>query len=731
MLRSSKVLAVLAAALVVAACGGGGGGADAPAPGGGGGDGGGGGGGGGGGNPVDASAPLALNSGNYTTAASLALAFAELPLLTAQLAVQSARRWDRAGFPLTGSEACPNGGLQSFRLVDRDGNGVVSTGDGVTVDFGDCAVPVLAAVLTGRLSVELTTVGEGAARRIAGRFEVPQGSTLGQIGNPAAGVLGYAASFGFSAETTASRHTMSVRSDAADSLRISGRDSRGATVVETIHSLDLTRTERYDEARAQTQIALTYDSQIAGGRVVLSSPEPLLSYLNTFPEAGRLLVSGAGTTRAHVRTNFIASNPYATVVLDANGDGAGEAEALFAWEDLSSGFLWADTRRAPRYALYTERAYPAVPYRTTDFGWSIVNALTIAVGDTVWLQFTRVPTDLPALSARFRDLGPVTGYETSSTNVAGNVTVIGAMFSVRPATQLKHGRRYSLELSTDGGATWGAAVNVRDALGNRTEVGPFGIFFFSTNDNLRGSIAASGALLDRADRVVTLDASASVSTGRPIVRHAWRQVGGTALRIESPDAPTTRVSWGSSEPTGLERITIELTVTDAAGETDTVRFELHALSLGGVRSLLYVRSTAPTEYVGRGTSFAASEVHGPFSFEGSQAGTVRLFYRETDVSAFWHLTLSSGDGTPLRVGVYENAVDEFFPQPGRPILSLSGGVGGRCATVYGRFTVHEVVADGNGGFATLAVDFEQRCDSTTAPPLFGSVRLNSSVPLPR
>src|SRR6185295_2030419 len=45
----------------------------------------------------------------------------------------------------------------------------------------------------------------------------------------------------------------------------------------------------------------------------------------------------------------------------------------------------------------------------------------------------------------------------------------------------------------------------------------------------------------------------------------------------------------------------------------------------------------------------------------------------------------------------------------------------------GRFVVHEISYNPNGSVKRFAADFEQRCE-ITGPPLFGQVRINSTVP---
>jgi hypothetical protein len=50
------------------------------------------------------------------------------------------------------TSTCPNGGLLTITLTDRDGGGVASAGDRISVDARACAVPVITDIVTGRMA---------------------------------------------------------------------------------------------------------------------------------------------------------------------------------------------------------------------------------------------------------------------------------------------------------------------------------------------------------------------------------------------------------------------------------------------------------------------------------------------------------------------------------------------------------------------------------------------------
>ena len=60
------------------------------------------------------------------------------------------------------------------------------------------------------------------------------------------------------------------------------------------------------------------------------------------------------------------------------------------------------------------------------------------------------------------------------------------------------------------------------------------------------------------------------------------------------------------------------------------------------------------------------------------------------------------------------------------------GHGRGCNQTVGRFDVLEIQTDSvGGGITRLAVDFEQHCETAGAPALFGSYRVNSTIPIRR
>jgi len=92
------------------------------------------------------------------------------------------------------------------------------------------------------------------------------------------------------------------------------------------------------------------------------------------------------------------------------------------------------------------------------------------------------------------------------------------------------------------------------------------------------------------------------------------------------------------------------------------------------------------------------------------------------------LDFATAPGLPLAPGYYDDATRWPFQTVGPGLDVALDGRG--CNELTGRFIVFELVADGAGGVARFAADFEQHCEDR-APALFGAVRFHSDVPITR
>lgn len=698
-------MALLASAALGTGCGGGGGGQGGAAA------------------PVSAT-PLAITANNAASVAALAPAIGETVLTVAQFAVDSSRRFATRGNASPSVSACPNGGLLTVTLIDRDGDGVASAGDRISIESRDCAVPVITEVVTGTLQIDLGTPTGLPAGSLRGTVSLNDGLGFGASTTASARMLG---SLQFDWSSTVEQTRLHVTASTADDLRIlaGGTASGSVASTESIRGYDLTKTLKYDEARSLISMALRYESDALKGSVVVSTPDPLRAYLNTYPEAGRVEVAGAGGSKVVIKPNFTSNSDKFQYALDLNGDGTPDASGSVNWIDAAVGYLWWDGKselNGSGTGTYATRSFS-----TTDF--FVIPALewTTSSASSYRLQFSRpLATTTPTLFFRFADQGSSVNDSRTNANIDATAEVHGALIIVKPVAPFRHARYYELQVSLNG-TDWGNAVTVQDALGNSTSSNLWPGMSTITPGNLRAiATAQAGVLADTADRL-SLSGQTSIGRPRPITSYRWSQVSGTPLRFSDAAAAQTTVAWGDTPPTGVERAVVRLTVADDSGDTDVADLIILSGNLRSSSHVLYFRSAAG-DYIGQGATALFDPSIAQFQ-ESLSSGYLRASVITPGFSEWWDLNLASSNGLPLQVGAYENAIRAAFRGNQNGIDFYGSGRG--CNETSGRFDVLEIQTDSSGVITRLAVDFEQHCESANAPALLGSYRVNSSVPIRR
>jgi hypothetical protein len=147
------------------------------------------------------------------------------------------------------------------------------------------------------------------------------------------------------------------------------------------------------------------------------------------------------------------------------------------------------------------------------------------------------------------------------------------------------------------------------------------------------------------------------------------------------------------------------------------------------RTLLFWDS-APGDYIGEGRSEIYNGPNSVWTATTTGDGNgVQLKIDSIDDAgwSYWTLLFTAPSGSALGPGVYRDATRAPFATT-TPGMDVSGNHRG-CNQVRGTFVVHELTRDATGRVTSLAVDFEQRCETLLAPPLTGSLRFNSALPL--
>jgi hypothetical protein len=148
----------------------------------------------------------------------------------------------------------------------------------------------------------------------------------------------------------------------------------------------------------------------------------------------------------------------------------------------------------------------------------------------------------------------------------------------------------------------------------------------------------------------------------------------------------------------------------------------HALAASAVTGMKFI--STPGDYIGQGQT---QTFKSPGSTITTSATPGQVTVSVSDSGNGWLLRFAAPSGNALAVGGYPDAARYPFNSPLGAGLDVSGD-GRGCNTLKGWFKVLEYELNPSGVVARLAIDFVQNCE-VTGPPLYGSVRVNSSLPL--
>ena len=299
----------------------------------------GGGGGGGGGNtnpPGGGSTLAALTTDNATLAAALGTAFLESYV---QLTLSSLNNV----FDLAESgqlSVAMNCGLGSgtITLVDNDGNGQVSAGDRVELDYGDCLQGALGDAADGRINVDIVSLSVGADLSVAGDADVQIPASL-TINDGSGAFVDVSGAFRVSFVATPNLENLEISASGAQELRIVIRDA-GTSVTETAQQVSVTR--RIENGGYVITGSADIDSETLGGEMSCDVTTSLVGDLAMFPTTGTLeCVGRSGST---VRVVAAGAGGIVTEV-DPEGDGTFVDAGVISggnglWDDYVEGQLF-------------------------------------------------------------------------------------------------------------------------------------------------------------------------------------------------------------------------------------------------------------------------------------------------------------------------------------------------------------------------------------------------------
>lgn len=716
--RSFLALPLAALLLALAACGGGGGadpGAPAPSPG------------DDKGTDDTSSGTLAFDTPNAGRVAGYPVWATGAVLVAGHRVAQEANDVMQAR-SAQDERACGVGGRVLRAWDDVDASGSPSAGDRVRLTFERCQHAATVPSVDGRTELTLESVGPGDA--FAARWQLSgPGLEFGAVAlMPQHGVEGQAR---LQWSRTPARESLEVTGTGDQVLRLPFAGLLAA--ADRITEFRLAKQLRWDEARSVVEAAMRYDSPDLGGSFGVRTTAPLRAWFDRLPEpfAGQGSFEMRGRNQDTVRVTVVnggnGSERPLSVSLDARGDGSVEATGAGDWFDFGphSNHFFADTSPAGRGDVY---AYDPADFQVRSLPWG---HRPVPVGSVLPLQFTRPVAD-GAWRWRLVELGIVEPFPArdADTEVPVVVERLGALILVRPLQPLRHSHRYALRLDT--GEFQGGQMQVRASTGEVMAWSGTTAFRFETPDHLNPQ-----AYFYNDSTILTPGESGRVEAapqpeGAPAVSYRWRQIDGTPVVLDTPDARTSTIRLaGAGQGIGIARL--QLTVTLPSGESASKELVVRTMhdTTGAWFSALRAPENA-FEFLPRVITAWSGPATGRLE---ASVRNGRLVLRHTELVQRnvwgyrdWTLEFASGDGRALAPGRYTEASSSALGErlPGAPVVEFT-----RAGVVLvpwrSEFTLHELETDATGQVTRLAIDVRLEGVGGDVPTT-GSVRIGSTRP---
>lgn len=703
----------------------------------------GGGGGGGGGTAATPPAPvaptagptvaLALTTDNAESVATLSFKLLAGPLRIVQVARNVLPATLASGAPTVYTFACPTRGAVDVDFTDADNSRSVTPGDALRLDFRDCDAITPTLTARGELRLAIGATPPGLAADATGYSLTATAPTGLRLTSPDQPALEYTGSFQATViESPAQIVWDAIAGTSGELLARSIDTSSGKQTTETLVGFSARRVVDYDQARITSQFAATLRSEALQGQVVIRTPAPLVSDLNTYPDAGRLEIDGSGSGRITIASNLELNSESASLSLDANGDGTLELrDRLTAWTRFNDGQLWIEPRYdAGRLNLQTYRVVRAAGYLGNRSGSGEVSVLPV-----VELQFSRRIASVANLGYVFRQ-GTV--LNATADDIPAVPDVHGARLLLRPATQLVHGKPYSIvpagTFVDEGGLT------VRPPT-----------LAVQTRNNLVARITAPRVVV-HPGLPFTLDGTGSVSTDGPVRAWRWRQISGSPASLQGVTTSQATVAPAAPAQPAAERLRFELAVENAAGEVATASVPVEIVAAGNDQTIIGVVRFAPASTPSGTITVALS---GGVGAAWDSTWNPNVGFTCCYAGVFQPAFTQPGDGFPnpysefmfrglsTTLGLVPGTYTMAGPQPSWA-HQLLYGTGPAIAILFpeinatscpwilppATFTILESQQAPDGRPLKLAVDFSYRCGASGELAATGALRYRSGWPLP-
>jgi hypothetical protein len=604
------------------------------------------------------------------------------------------------------------GGSASYVFADKDASGSLSPGDVVTITVTGCFSQSMADKVTGIITLTLTAppqVPKGALA-FAANTEL---NAIQLIGLQVTGSLNIA----YSAADTQYAVLATVGSSP---VQFAYQQSGGFFPTDTVlvSNVNVSKTIDYTVPRYSVQIAADYQSQRLQGKFSVSTPTTLTGRLGIYPDAGLEVFRGGRSVLNYAAQNVGLNEPV-VASLDQNGSGnfIDLGSALF-WEQGINGFPWWEPRG---FSIVSTNSRPA--YSTTTLNmWQMALMFTEPQqADPInGILSTGMDVSTPVKLFFNGPVDPTTAslvFATATYPIPGQVpipavlAISGPIITATPQSQLQHGEPYSLNTVNPVASPWAPAL---PGTGVRLQL--------TTLNNLQANASPSPGVA-APGKSVKLLSTGSVSTNSTIAAYSWTQTGGTPVALSGANAATATFVVPPTSKSG-DVLHFSLTITDANGETDSVPVSVFVLTDLTQPFLYYHAQQVPT--VGQEPEDATLESPANGTITTTLDNTLNIFrfgFTPAGPGAIDILQFQPGSGS-IVPGVYTSS----NTPGGRPFSLMSYN---QCYTTTAwQLRIYEAVAAPDGSAAKFSGDFTLSCPGGGAPPITGSVRVNSTQPLP-
>jgi hypothetical protein len=673
-------------ALLLAACGGGGGGGSTASS----------------GTPTNASSstgnqssttaapPIKWSASNAAEGAGVGAGIGIVALGFAQAAADWTNGFNPAN-GLTQPGVCGGGGSASLALTASNGNNRPGAGNQLVVTLNACYIKPEQDAFTGTLIINYQSPASGYQQ--SGIISFQPGFNDGQ-----ATTVTFTGQLAYDYNSDGVTQTLHAYSTSTPfGLTVSeGTNSK----ADSFTNMNSVRTISLATARTSTSLNFNSDSAILGGSYGVTTPVPLGSWFDAYPDVGTLAFTGAaGTDAALTVVNGDASALNVTV----NNLVVGQVQVSDMQTYAFSGYGWI-TADATGQNFASQGA--------TAQGFAVLQApastsVTPEPQALTWI-FSR-PLNTASLSGATYNLNlsscPAKSWVANQ--ISATASLSGATMTILPSAQIEEGCTYGIALTTTAvapGINTVADVD-NDILSvniSNVTVSPtvHAVIYYATAPILLGS---SSNLL--------LDASQSYASGLTTPLVSWSQLSGPTINFSTTTGLTTNITSAS---TTNGTAVIQLTVTNADGGVDVQQISIPVLNdLTSATAIYYSdSSTASTVITNLGnTTTSVSDDNSStildtnFQVGGGQA---RLLFNVGTGQ-----TIVNGETLTLPISGGAGAALVWLPPEG-----------GTCTSPTGSVTIDAIGYNGDGTLQSLAMNFSISCNNQTYS---GKVRFNSSL----